>query len=102
MNVVWRAPAPRWRRNPPVGFIRPCEPALTDRAPAGPGWLHEVKHDGFRILARKERERDPSFSNESHQPSPADIRDGNHFVGAGQQWKRLPIDSRGSGCRAKN
>jgi ATP-dependent DNA ligase len=23
------------------------------RPPAGPGWLHEVKHDGFRILARK-------------------------------------------------
>ena len=21
---TWRAPAPRWRRNPPVGFIRPC------------------------------------------------------------------------------
>jgi bifunctional non-homologous end joining protein LigD len=25
--------------------------------PAGPGWLHEVKHDGFRILARKQGER---------------------------------------------
>ena len=44
-DVTWRAPAPRWRRNPPVGFIRPCEPALTDRPPAGLGWLHEVKHD---------------------------------------------------------
>ena len=22
----WRAPAPRWRRNPPPGFIRPCDP----------------------------------------------------------------------------
>jgi bifunctional non-homologous end joining protein LigD len=57
MNVVFRAPTPRWRRNPPVGFIRPCEPALVDRPPAGPGWLHEVKHDGFRVLARKQGER---------------------------------------------
>jgi bifunctional non-homologous end joining protein LigD len=30
---------------------------LVDRPPAGPGWLHEVKHDGFRILARKQDER---------------------------------------------
>ena len=57
MNVIWRAPAPRWRRTPPVGFIRPCKPTLADRPPAGPGWLHEVKHDGFRVLARKQGER---------------------------------------------
>ena len=44
-------------RNPPSAFIRPCEPTLTDRPPAGPGWLHEIKHDGFRILARKQGER---------------------------------------------
>jgi len=30
-------------------FIRPCEPTLTDRPPAGADWSHEVKHDGFRI-----------------------------------------------------
>jgi ATP-dependent DNA ligase len=30
---------------------------LVDRPPAGPGWLHEIKHDGFRILASKQRER---------------------------------------------
>ena len=55
--VIWRAPASRWRRNPPVGFIHLCEPTLADLPPAGPGWLHEVKHDGFRILARKQGER---------------------------------------------
>jgi ATP-dependent DNA ligase len=30
---------------------------LVDRPPAGPGWLHEIKHDGFRILALKQGER---------------------------------------------
>ena len=55
--VTWRAPAPRWRSNPPAGFLRPCEPTLVDRPPAGPGWLHEIKHDGFRIFARKQGER---------------------------------------------
>jgi bifunctional non-homologous end joining protein LigD len=49
-----------WRARPlsaPPGFIRPCEPALVDRPPVGEGWLHEIKHDGFRILARKQGER---------------------------------------------
>jgi hypothetical protein len=53
----WRPSPARWRRFPPPGFVRPCEPTLTDRPPAGPGWLHEVKHDGFRILVRKLSER---------------------------------------------
>jgi bifunctional non-homologous end joining protein LigD len=55
-DVTWRAPAPRWRRSVPPGFIRPCEPALVAYPPAGPGWLHEIKHDGFRILAWKQGE----------------------------------------------
>jgi ATP-dependent DNA ligase len=25
--------------------------------PAGPGWLHEIKYDGFRMLARRDDER---------------------------------------------
>jgi bifunctional non-homologous end joining protein LigD len=56
-NVSWRAAPARWRLGAPPGFICPCEPALIDRPPAGPGWLHEVKHDGFRILARKQGAR---------------------------------------------
>jgi ATP dependent DNA ligase domain len=27
------------------------------RPPSGPLWLHEVKHDGFRVIARKDGER---------------------------------------------
>jgi bifunctional non-homologous end joining protein LigD len=38
----------------PPGFIRPCEPTLVDRPPPATGWLHEVKHDGFRVLAWKQ------------------------------------------------
>jgi bifunctional non-homologous end joining protein LigD len=33
------------------------EPALIDRPLAGPGWLHEVRHDGFRIFAGKRGDR---------------------------------------------
>ena len=41
-------------------MLRRChsfEPCLTRSAkepPAGPGWIHEIKHDGFRILARRD------------------------------------------------
>jgi len=37
----------------PTGFIRPGQPILVDHPLARPGWLHEVKHDGCRIIARK-------------------------------------------------
>ena len=42
---------------PPIGFILPCQPILVTHPPAGPDWLHEMKHDGYRIVARKEGER---------------------------------------------
>src|ERR1700745_2284726 len=29
-------------------------PSPPKAPPSGPGWLHEIKHDGFRILARKD------------------------------------------------
>jgi len=38
---------------PPAGFIAPCLPTKTDKLPSGSQWLHEIKHDGFRIIARK-------------------------------------------------
>ena len=42
------------RTRRPVGYISPCLPSRAERPPSGPGWLHEIKHDGFRILARKD------------------------------------------------
>jgi bifunctional non-homologous end joining protein LigD len=54
--MLWRT-SPRSRRPLPAGFIRPCQPTLVANPPVGPGWLHEIKHDGFRTLARKQGER---------------------------------------------
>jgi len=36
-------------------FIEPCLPSPAKRPPDGAGWLHEIKHDGFRIMARRDR-----------------------------------------------
>ena len=35
-----------------AGAIEPCLPSPAKCPPAGPGWIHEIKHDGFRIMAR--------------------------------------------------
>ena len=50
----WRSSSSRSRRSLPVGFIRPAQPTLVAKPPSGPGWMHEVEHDGYRLLARKE------------------------------------------------
>jgi bifunctional non-homologous end joining protein LigD len=36
------------------GFVPPCLPRPAQQSPSGPGWVHEIKHDGFRILARRD------------------------------------------------
>ena len=41
----------------PAGFIAPCLPTNANTLPSGGRWLHEIKHDGFRIIARKDAER---------------------------------------------
>ena len=33
----------------PAGFIPPCQPKVAKRPPAGSGWVHELKHDGYRL-----------------------------------------------------
>jgi len=40
---------------PGLGIIEPCLPSPAKVPPAGSGWLHEIKHDGMRILARRDR-----------------------------------------------
>jgi bifunctional non-homologous end joining protein LigD len=42
------AAVPGAKRAPFPGYITPCDPTLRDRAPDGPGWLLEIKIDGYR------------------------------------------------------
>jgi bifunctional non-homologous end joining protein LigD len=39
---------------PPSGFVPPCVPTRAATPPAGPGWVHEIKHDGYRLQVRRE------------------------------------------------
>src|SRR5215831_20272169 len=43
-NRLTAPPLPKW--------IRPQLAQLVDQAPDGPGWLHEIKFDGYRMHAR--------------------------------------------------
>jgi len=36
------------------GFVEPCLPSPAMRPSSGERWLHEIKHDGFRIMARRD------------------------------------------------
>jgi bifunctional non-homologous end joining protein LigD len=41
----------------PPGFVSPCLPTKASTPPTGEAWLHEIKHDGFRVIARKDGDR---------------------------------------------
>ena len=38
----------------PIISIEPCLPSLAKTPPTGPDWIHEIKHDGFRVMARRD------------------------------------------------
>jgi bifunctional non-homologous end joining protein LigD len=39
------------------GFVPPCIPARAYEVPSGPGWVHEIKHDGYRLQVRRDGEK---------------------------------------------
>ncbi len=41
-------------RSAPAGFIEPCLPSPADEPPSGSNWIHEIKHDGYRLMARRD------------------------------------------------
>jgi bifunctional non-homologous end joining protein LigD len=55
--MLWRVRSSRSRRLVPAGFIAPARPLLTSKPRSGPEWIHEVKHDGYRLLALKDGDR---------------------------------------------
>jgi ATP-dependent DNA ligase len=36
------------------GFIEPCLPSPADKPPSGSNWIHEIKHDGYRLMALRD------------------------------------------------
>jgi bifunctional non-homologous end joining protein LigD len=49
------------QKRPPNAFA-PCMPMTAPHPPSGPLWLHEIKHDGFRMITQKRAERVKLYS----------------------------------------
>ena len=41
----------------PFGFVEPCLPSKAEQPPSGPLWVHEIKHDGYRLMVRRDGSR---------------------------------------------
>jgi ATP-dependent DNA ligase len=50
----------------PSGFIKPCLPSKVAQPPSGPLWVHEIKHDGYRLMVRRDGERVRCFTRNGH------------------------------------
>jgi bifunctional non-homologous end joining protein LigD len=37
-----------------ANFIEPCLPSPAGKPPSGASWIHEIKHDGYRLMARRD------------------------------------------------
>src|SRR5262245_12997179 len=53
-------------RRRPLKFIEPCLPARALTPPTGSDWLHEIKFDGWRMEAVKQRYRIQLFTRRGH------------------------------------
>jgi bifunctional non-homologous end joining protein LigD len=47
--MLWRTGRPTKRPD----TIEPCIPTRASKPPVGPQWIHEIKQDGYRVIARK-------------------------------------------------
>jgi bifunctional non-homologous end joining protein LigD len=66
--------------------IPPCLPKPAKEPPKGSGWVHEIKHDGFRILARRNGHGIRLYTR--HGSNFAD-----RFPGIVEAIKSLPVNS---------
>ena len=79
------AEVPGARRAALPKFIQPQLATLVERPPDGDGWLHELKHDGYRILARVEHRRAQLFSRNARDWT-------EKFPAVAEALGRLPVE----------
>jgi bifunctional non-homologous end joining protein LigD len=46
--------------------FEPCLPTTGKQVPGGPQWLHEIKHDGYRLIVQREGKRVRLFTRNGH------------------------------------
>jgi bifunctional non-homologous end joining protein LigD len=48
------------------GFVPPCVPTGAPKPPVGPDWVHEIKHDGYRVVVRRDGDTVRLFTRRRH------------------------------------
>ena len=66
LNLWLAAHPPAMVVRRPSGFIEPCLPSKAARPPSGPLWVHEIKHDGYRLMVRRDGARVRCFTRNGH------------------------------------
>jgi ATP-dependent DNA ligase len=46
--------------------FEPCIPARGTKVPTGPDWIHEIKHDGYRLIVQRAGKRVRLFTRNGH------------------------------------
>jgi bifunctional non-homologous end joining protein LigD len=44
----------------------PCIPIRSTKVPASKDWLHEIKHDGYRLIVERDGKRARLFTRNGH------------------------------------
>ena len=66
----------------PFGFVEPCLPSKAEQPPSGPLWVHEIKHDGYRLMVRRDGSRVRCFTRNGNDWSdrfPAIVETASHL-----------------------
>src|SRR6516165_8248022 len=50
----WTSSGAMLRSKLPAGFVVPAQPVERAAPPSGAEWVHEIKHDGYRIIVRRD------------------------------------------------
>jgi bifunctional non-homologous end joining protein LigD len=50
----------------PKNEFHPCLPTAAKQVPAAPDWIHEIKHDGYRLIVHREGGRVRLFTRNGH------------------------------------
>jgi bifunctional non-homologous end joining protein LigD len=48
------------------GFVTPCNPSRALKPPSGLDWVHEIKHDGYRLIVRRDGKVVRLFTRRGH------------------------------------
>ena len=50
----------------PSTLFPPCIPTRATAVPTGPDWIHEIKHDGYRLIVQRDGQRVRLFTRNGH------------------------------------